>query len=363
MARLRLAVIGVGHLGKEHARILATLPEVELVGVADINGDQVRAVAGRCGTRAYTDSLALINRIDAAVIGVPTIHHHPIAVEFLRCGIPLLVEKPLAATLAQADALVELARRHGTLLQVGHIERFNPAFEELRGRPIQPKYIQCQRLGPFTGRSTDIGVVLDLMIHDLDLLLALVQSPVQAVEAVGVSVFGGHEDLANARVAFANGCVADVVASRANPWAQRRMQVWGPEGYIGVDFARRHLTLVQPSAELRRRRLDMQPLGAVDQALLKEQLFGRHLQVLELDRKDGDPLTKELEDFVHCVLTGARPRVSGEDGRDAVALAARILERMEDHSWDGNADGPAGPVHLPAPLGSLFDLPAEDRAA
>jgi predicted dehydrogenase len=359
MPRLRLAVIGVGHLGKEHARILAGLPEVELVGVADANVDQARAVAGRCGTRPYADYWPLLNLVDAAVVVVPTTHHHAIAADFLRRGIPLLVEKPLAATLAEADALVDLARAHHTLLQVGHIERFNPAFEDLSARPLQPKYVACQRLGPFTGRSTDIGVVLDLMIHDLDLLLALVRSPVRAVEALGVTLFGGHEDVANARLTFANGCVADVTASRASPAPQRRMHLWAPEGYVALDFARRHLTLVQPSAPLRGRTLNV---ARLDPARFKEELFGRHLKVLELDRREGDQLTRELQDFVHCVRTGTRPRVSGEDGRDAIALATRILESIQMHAWNGNAGGPAGPLDLPAPLGPLFP-PHRDQAA
>lgn len=353
MGRLRLAVIGVGHLGKEHARILAGLPEVELVGVADVNADQARAVAARCGTHAYSDYWPLLNLVDAAVIVVPTVQHHAIAGEFLRRGIPLLVEKPLAATLEQAEALVELARAHGTLLQVGHIERFNPAFVELEHRPLQPKYVSCERLGPFTGRSTDIGVVLDLMIHDLDILLTLVKAPVQTVEAVGVSVFGGHEDVANARLTFANGCVANVTASRASPTPLRRMHVWAPEGYVALDFSKRHLTLIQPSED----RPDPPAL-----ALLKEQLFGRHFQVLELDRREGDQLTCELQEFIRCLVTGAPPRVSGVDGRNALALATRILEAIRGHCWNGVAGGPTGPVQVPPPLGRLFQ-PAQGEVA
>jgi predicted dehydrogenase len=361
MARLRLAVVGVGHLGKEHARILAGMPEVELVGVADVHIEQAQAVAARCGTRGYAEYGPLLDLVDAAVVVVPTVYHHTVAAEFLRRGIPLLVEKPLAATLEQADALVRLAQNHGALLQVGHIERFNPAFEELAHRPLQPKYIACERLGPFTGRSTDIGVVLDLMIHDLDLLLALVKAPVQSVAALGVSVFGGHEDVANARITFGNGCVANVTASRASPKAQRRMHLWAPEGYVALDFSKRHLTLVQPSAELRRR-LNPSKLDAAGLAGFKEQLFGRHLQTLELDCQQGDQLTKELHHFLDCVRTGSRPRVSGEDGRDAMALADRILDCIQAHAWDGSAGACTGPRALPPPLGLLFP-PAEDRAA
>ena len=168
--RLRLAVIGVGHLGKEHARILASLPEVDLVGVADANFEQAQVVAQRLGTQPFRDFWPLVNLVDAACIVTPTSLHAGIAVEFLRRGIPLLVEKPLAGSLTDADVLVNLAERHHALLQVGHIERFNPAFEALQRQPMQPKWIRAQRIGPFTGRSTDIGVVLDLMIHDIDLI-------------------------------------------------------------------------------------------------------------------------------------------------------------------------------------------------
>jgi len=217
LSRLRVAVIGVGHLGKEHARILAGMADVELVGVADVNGEQAQAVARRLGTQAFTDYWPLLNLVDAASIVVPTMHHKAVAAEFLRRHIPLLVEKPLAANHAHSRALVELAGQNDTILQVGHIERFNPAFEELQRRPLQPKFVTCERFGPFSGRSTDIGVVLDLMIHDLDLLLALVKSPVAAVEALGISLFGRNEDVANARLLFANGCVAQLSASRASP--------------------------------------------------------------------------------------------------------------------------------------------------
>jgi predicted dehydrogenase len=363
MSRLRLAVIGVGHLGKEHARILAGMPDVELVGVADVNAAQAEAVARRCGTRAFADYRALLPHADAAVVVVPTVYHHAVATEVLRRGIPALVEKPLAPDLIQADELVELARCHRAVLQVGHIERFNPAFEELCRRPLRPKFVTCERLGSFTGRSTDIGAVLDLMIHDLDLLLALAPGPVRRVEALGLSVLGGHEDVAHARIVFENGCVANLSASRVSDAPLRRMQVWSAEGFACVDFARKHLTLMQPSEELRGRRLDPRRLDAGSLARLKAELHGRQLQTLELDCQGGDQLTCELQDFLHCVRTGARPRASGEDGRDAVALATRVLESLGGHAWEGHAAGPAGPAHLPAPLGPLFQPSRSDAAA
>jgi predicted dehydrogenase len=354
MLRLRLGVVGVGHLGREHARIVASLPEAQLVGVADTNGDQAETVARRLGTCAYHDHRPLLNEVDAAIIAVPTRFHHAVACDFIRRGIPLLIEKPIAHTLEQAEELVELARRHGALLQVGHIERFNPAFEDLLQRPLQPKFVTCQRLGLFSGRSFDIGAVLDLMIHDLDLVLALVQAPVRSVDAVGVSILGGHEDVANARLVFENGCVVVLTANRLSNAPIRQMSVWGPEGYASIDYARRRLTLIQPAEPLRWLRQNLQNLEPAMLASVKNELFGRHLQVLKLHHNAGDQLTNELQDFIRCVQTGSRPRASGEAGRDAVALALRILDRIHAHRWEGESNGPTGPLQLPPPLGPLF---------
>jgi predicted dehydrogenase len=359
-----MAVIGVGHLGKEHARILAGIPEVELVGVVDINPELAQSAARRCNCRAYLNYRPLLSLVDAAVIAVPTGHHHAVARDFLVSGISLLVEKPLAASLEQAEDLVALSHQHRAVLQVGHIERFNPAFEELQQRVFQPKYVDCERLGTYTGRSTDVGVVLDLMIHDLDLLLNLVQAPVRWVDALGVSVFGGQEDVANARITFANGCVANVTASRASATPRRRLHLWAPEGYASIDFAQRKLRLVQPSESLRRQGLDVCSLDPARAAMLRDELFGRHFQVFERDCNAGsDQLTRELQHFVQCVQTGSRPRVSGEDGRDAIALATQILQGIHAHQWEGRAEGPVGIAHLPPPRGALFRPMAGDAAA
>jgi predicted dehydrogenase len=362
MTRLPVAVVGVGHLGQHHARILAGLPEVELVGVVDPRPAQAEAVAQRCGTRAFAHHVQLPPEVRAAVVAAPTGQHHAIARDLLGLGVALLVEKPLAADGAEADELVALAAERGAVLQVGHVERFNPAFEELQRRPLRPKFITCERCGGFTGRGTDVGVVLDLMIHDLDLVQALVQAPVVRVEALGVAVLGGHEDVAQARLTFASGCVADLTASRVHPSPRRRMQVWGPEGYAAVDFAARHLTLMQPGEALRRGRLDSRRLDPATLAALQAGLFGRYLEVQELDGGAGDQLTRELHDFVAAVRTGRPPRVPGSAGRDALALAGRVLDSLRAHAWEGEAAGPAGPHHLPAPCGLLF-APAEQRAA
>jgi predicted dehydrogenase len=361
MARLRMAVVGVGHLGQSHARILAGLPEVELVGVVDVDPDQAQTVAARTGSRAYTDFRQILGAVDAATVVVPTIHHYAVASEFLARGVPVLVEKPLAPTVEQAQQLVDLANRHHTILQVGHIERFNPAYEELRSRPIQPKFVEAERHGPFTGRSTDIGAVLDLMIHDIDLLLNLVGAPVVQVDAIGAAVFGGHEDMVNARLVFATGCVATLTASRMSRQPKRRLRIWAPEGYAGLDFVTRRLTLVQPSAEVRERGLDLGRLDPALRTLLKDEVFGRYLEMLHLDCNQGDQLTRELQHFIRCVQTGSTPRVSGEDGRDAVAVAERILSCVRTHAWNGVKDGPVGPWQLPRPRGQLFT--SQNRAA
>jgi predicted dehydrogenase len=360
MKRLRMAVVGVGHLGKEHARILSTLPAVELVGIADVNFEQAQTIARRLGTQAFPDYWPLLSLVDAASIAVPTSQHVTVAREFLRRGIPLLVEKPLAPDLAGADELAALARQTGALLQVGHIERFNPAFEALQQRAVRPLLVRAHRVGPFTGRSTDVGVVFDLMIHDLDLLLALVGAPVRSVWASGLSVFGGHEDVASARLEFANGCTAELFASRASAAPSRVMQVWAAEGYAELDFAQRRLTLVQPSAEVRSHGLDPARLDPASRARLREELFGRHLQTCVIDGKVHDQLTAELQHFVACVRSGSTPVVTGSDAREAVALAGAIVHAIQVHAWD---DASCGPHQLPLPGSQLFQPEADQEAA
>ncbi len=348
MSALRVAVIGVGHLGRHHARVLAGIEGVDLVGVADARIEQARAVAEPLGTRAFDDYRALLDQVDAVSVAVPTSLHREVAGAFLERGIPTLVEKPLASSLAEADALVTLARQRGTILQVGHIERFNPALASLDGLGLRPKYVHAERLGLYTFRSTDIGVVLDLMIHDIDLLLSLVPTPVRSVSALGLNLFGGHEDIANARIEFEDGCVADLTASRASLQAVRKMRIWGAEGYAALDFATKQASIVRPSDALRQGVLDLDGLDLTKPAEVKTHLFGgKVFRVDQVHNEGREPLALELEDFVRAVREGTRPRVTGEDALRAMRLADQILQSLNAHQWEGHPAGPIGPRDLP----------------
>jgi predicted dehydrogenase len=361
MSRLRMAVVGVGHLGQHHTRVLAAHPEVELIAVADTRLEQAQAVAARHGAPAVADFRCLVDRVDAVSIAVPTAYHRAVAEPFLERGIATLIEKPLAPCRADAEALVALAEAQGALLQVGHIERFNPALAALDSWPFRPRYIAGERLSSYTFRSTDIGVVLDLMIHDLDLVLMLVSAPVRSVAAVGVSVFGGHEDIANARIEFADGCVANLSASRASYVAARKMRLWGAEGYATIDFATRHGTLVRPSEQLRRGELDLTGVDLAQPAAVKEHVFGKILRVDQVQFDGREPLALELEDFVRAVRQGSRPRVSGEDALRAMRLADQILQAIHAHEWEGVPAGSTGVHVLPEPPSGV-ELPAASSA-
>jgi predicted dehydrogenase len=358
MGRMRVAVVGVGHLGQHHARVLAAHPDVQLVAVADTRRDQAEAIAAKHGTQAVVDFAGLIDQVDAVTIAVPTVHHRAIAEVFLDRGIATMIEKPLAPTLADAQALVELANARGALLQVGHIERFNPALAALDSLPLRPRYVACERLSSYTFRSTDIGVVLDLMIHDLDLVLSLVSAPISSVAAVGASVFGGHEDIANARIEFADGCVATLSASRVSYVAARRMRLWGAEGYATLDFSARQATLVRPSEQLRHGQVDLAGVDMSQPSAVKEHLFGKILRVDQVQPASGDALEMELDDFVRSVRTGTRPRVSGDDALRAMRLADQILQGIHAHEWEGISIGPTGVREIPASPGSAQPAPA-----
>lgn len=346
LRKLRMAVIGAGRLGTFHAQKLAVREDVELVAVVDPVPGQRNRLAAACGTEALPNSQALVGRIDAAVVAVPTTLHFAVARDLLRAGIHCLVEKPLAANLAEADQLVHLARQQGLVLQVGHIERFNPAFESALPVVRNPKYIEAVRASPYTFRSTDIGAVLDLMIHDIELVLALVHASVRRVEAMGLSVVGGYEDVANARIEFTNGCVASLSACRVGYEAVRRMHIWAPAGFASIDFASRKTRLVRPSAEILQRRLHLENLSAEEIDYWKSHLAQQHLPYEDIQAEAVDALALEIEDFVSSIQQGRSPRVSGQQGRDALAVAERILEEIASHVWE---EGLVGPQATPEP--------------
>jgi predicted dehydrogenase len=347
--KLRAAVVGAGLLGAFHAQKLAALDQVELVAVVDPLPEQRQLVASQCGTQGLADTQELFGRVDAVVIAVPTRLHHPLGMEFLGRGIHVLMEKPLAATLAEADELLKAARQHGAVLQVGHVERFNPALATALPHIESPKYIEAVRASGFTFRSTDIGVVLDLMIHDLDLVLSMVHSDVQQVQAMGLSVLGGHEDVAHARLEFECGCVATLSASRVSYEPARRMQVWSASSYTSIDFATRRTTVIRPSETLLRRQFDLNALSAEQVEYYKQHLLEDHLPRRDFEAPAVDALALEVQDFVESILSSRTPRVSGEQGRRAVEIAEQILDRILVHAWDDSADGPVGPMAAPRP--------------
>jgi predicted dehydrogenase len=345
MNRLKIAVIGVGALGRHHARILAGFDDVELIAVADTNPDTGRHIAELHGTRWVDGYADIIAQLDAVSIAVPTSLHRLVASDFLSRRIPVLVEKPLAGSLSDANELVRLAEANSTLLQVGHVERFNPATLAAWRLCGAPKYVRAERLSPYAFRSTDIGVVHDLMIHDLDLVLDLVGAPVRDVSALGFSILGEHEDVVQARIIFENGCVADLSANRVNPQARRSMDIWSGGGCVSVDFHERDVVSYSPTEELlhgtslpeRARKL-----GA-DVEQLKRNLFGGFIKVTTPTVDDRDALTDELRSFVDCVRQQRTPLVDGRAALAAMDVADRVLRSVAHHQWDGHAAGAIGP--------------------
>ncbi len=347
MTRIRTVVIGAGRLGGFHAQKLAAHPQVDLVGVVDPLPENRNRVAAECDTRAFHDHRELLEDLDAAVIAAPTRLHHPLAMELIDRGIHLMVEKPICSTMAEADELVEAARQRRVVLQVGHVERFNPAFAAATAHTPEPKYLEAVRAGAFSFRSTDVGVVLDLMIHDIDLVLSLVRSPVRRVDALGFSVLGGHEDVANARIVFESGCVANLSASRVSHAPARWMNVWSQRCFAGINFATRTASLVKPSETLLRREYDVDLLSPEQIEHAKQHFAEEHLPCEQLEFEAIDALAAEADDFVHSIAVPRSPRVNGVAGREALGVAEQILARIETHAWDDSPEGPVGPLGVP----------------
>ena len=311
--RLRVGVVGVGHLGQHHARVYAELENCTLVGVADVDIERGREIAGRHDTKFYEDYTDLCQDVDALSIAVPTEYHHAVGMECLRQGIHVLIEKPIARTVEEADQLIELAAQQQRVIQIGHTERFNAAVVELARIVEKPAFIESNRLSPFPERSTDIDVVLDIMIHDIDIILSLVKSPVKKLEAVGVPVITSKIDIANTRLEFESGCIANVTASRVSLKQERKLRMFQPEKYISLDYQAQSLHVVEiKHPELRHDFPNARPTIIPHQVNVTKQ----------------EPLKAELEAFVDCVYTGGDPVVSGNDGRNALKAAFQILRTM-----------------------------------
>ena len=340
----KIAVVGVGALGQHHARILSEMDGVELIGVVDSRVDQGQLIAERLGTRCIETIDEASSLVDCVSIAVPTQYHRNVAEQFLANKIPVMVEKPLAGDVADAQFLVDLAAENSTLLQVGHIERYNPARQAAWARIDQPRYVRCERVSPFTFRSIDIGVVHDLMIHDIDLLLDLVQAPVIDVEAFGVAVMGRHEDAVQARIRFRNGCIADVVASRISPTAHRTMQAWSQSGCTTVDFTSREVQHFGMGTQLQAgvSPVERAMMPGADINAMKAAVFGSTIEIETVEGAETDALTAELAEFVSCVTTGNSPMVDGEAALEAMKVAERVLESVDCHQWDASPQGRVG---------------------
>ncbi len=313
MQKIRVGVVGVGHLGQHHARIYASLPQCELVGVVDTDIRVAEKIAKQHGGKPFTDYRDLFEKVDALSIVVPTVYHHAIAAECLRRGIHLMVEKPITSTVEQAQDLIQIAQQHNCILQVGHIERFNTAVMRLKQLVNRPMFIEGHRLGPYDPRVKDVGVVLDLMIHDLDIILQLTNSPVKSVEGTGVGVYGSHEDIANARIHFENGCVANLTASRVTPVRKRKIRIFQPDTYLSIDY-------IDQEVEIFHR----VPIPNPEPGMPNISIVRKKEKI-----EKKEPLKLELVHFLECVQRGSEPMVRGEHARDALMLAVEISEQIK----------------------------------
>ncbi len=309
MGRIRAAVIGVGYLGRFHAQKYAALEGATLVGVADVSTENRERVAKELGVPAFADYRELLGRVDAVSIATPTQHHYEIGVAFLESGAHVLVEKPITTTVADARRLIEVAARTQRVLQVGHLERFNSGLLALDGILTTPRFIESHRLAPFKQRGTDVNVVLDLMIHDIDIIQDIVHSPIATLDAVGAPVFSGEIDIANARIRFANGCVANTTASRVSLKTERKLRLFQDDAYMSVDLQQKVLTVV--------RKIDRPMQGDLPPVQIEERTF-----------EQGDALKAEIESFLDCIANNKAPIVSGEDGLRALETAIRITEQV-----------------------------------
>ncbi len=302
MDKLKVGVIGVGHLGSIHAKIYKESRNCQLIGICDTNLDNLKHVSSHLKVPGYTNHKELFNKVDAVSIAVPTVLHHNVATDCLKAGIHTLVEKPFTLTLEEADDLIEIAAKNKLTLQVGHIERFNSAFAATLKIIKAPKFIECHRLSSFPNRSLDVGAVLDIMIHDIDIVLGLVDSPLERIDSVGVNVLTKFEDIANARLTFKNGCVANLTASRVSEDPMRKIRIFQENTYISLDYKNAEASVYRK--------------------------IGLKITKENLPIEKEQPLQKELESFISCVSNNSTPLVSGKVAREALAVALEIQKQI-----------------------------------
>jgi len=331
--KIRTGVIGAGRMGRLHSRIYSQMELVDLAAIVDIKQDKAEQLAREYGGKAYSDINEIIGLVDAVTVAVPTEYHGETAAPFLSKGIPVLVEKPLAMSLPEARQMLHLAQENKCTLQVGYSERFNPVVQAMQRLQIAPKYMESQRISPYTFRSTDIGVVLDIMIHDIDIMLSLARSPVKEVRASGVKVLGQNEDIANVRLEFENGCVASLTASRLALKTERKIRVFSEQAYLSLDYFKKTGTMISKTANidmvqwLQQQNLGNGPLDPLSMNWLELV----NVETLNID--DREPLELEQEAFVKSVLAGTGPEVSAEDAIAATELAEQIIEIIKQKQW------------------------------
>lgn len=318
MDKVRVGVIGVGALGQHHARNYSEIGSCELVGVADIDRKAATRIAERHRCQAFFDPETLIGQVDAVSIVVPTVRHYEIARRFLDNDIDVLVEKPITSSVAQARELIDLAESRDRILQVGHIERFNTAIVHLRKILTRPLFIECHRLGPYDPRVRDVGVVLDLMIHDIDIVMQIVGVPIESIDATGVPILSEREDIANARLKFENGCIVNLTVSRVTPNKLRKIRIFQPDCYISLDYQKQNLEIYE-----------REPIPNAGPNEPRAQIVRRRKRL-----KKEEPLRAELEHFVDCVRNGHEPEVTGKHGHDALAVAVEITEQIHRRLGD-----------------------------
>ena len=358
MNRVRVAVIGAGHLGKIHTRLLhSQLNDIRLVGVADPSPEAQRAVLNQVEIPVVSDYRKLIPEIDAAVIATPTRFHHAVAMDLLENGIHTLIEKPLTDSVADAEELVEVADRNNCVVQVGHVERFNPAIATALRQVGTPKFIQASRTSAYTFRSTDVGVVHDLMIHDIDLVNSMFAGTMTESRAVGISVFGHHEDTAQARLEFSCGGVANITASRCSFSPERTIQIFGTDGFASVNLADSTLTAIRIPSWLRQREFDVLKATPEQQAWIKEQLFDAILKKKQIAVPTANAILSEQQDWIEAIRNGSIPKVSAQQGAEAVAIAESVLDQINTHRWSDTELRMTGPLPTLEPTGIVDQVP------